>query len=175
VTGLLVSSNKTLQGMYANQVWEENKPGYRAMPEAVFEAGGEAEELLPRHRRLSAPEHRNRGREGIALDWTLVHHERGPHISGVTKSYDYVERRMARFQTTVTAGIAKRQLSDGIGVQIQEPSVGKEEEAYLQATVQASYEQMEQARTRRLELLHHLEHKLAYRKRTEIVVERVRQ
>jgi len=56
------------------------------MPEAVFEAGGEAEELLPRHRRLSAPEHRNRGREGIAWDWTLVHHARGPHIYGVTKS-----------------------------------------------------------------------------------------
>jgi len=86
-----------------------------------------------------------------------------------------VERRRARFQTTVTAVIAKRQLSDGIGVQIQEPRVGKEEEAYLQATGQASYEQMEQARTRRLELLHHLEHKLADRKCTEIVVERVRQ
>jgi hypothetical protein len=34
---------------------------------------------------------------------------------------------------------------------------------------------MEQARTRLLELLHHLEHKLAYKKRTEIVVEMVRQ
>jgi hypothetical protein len=82
---------------------------------------------------------------------------------------------MARFQTTVTAVIANRQLIDGIGVQIQEPDVCKEEEAYLKATVQASYEQMEQARTRLLELLHHLEHKLAYKKRTEIVVEMVAQ
>lgn len=32
---------------------------------------------------------------------------------GVTKSYDYVERRMARLQTTVTAVIANRQLIDG--------------------------------------------------------------
>src|SRR4030095_11627965 len=48
-------------------------------------------------------------------------------------------------------------------------------EAYLKATVQASYDQMEQARTRLLELLHHLEHKLAYKKRTEIVVEIVAQ
>jgi hypothetical protein len=80
---------------------------------------------------------------------------------------------MARFQTTVTAVIANRQLIDGIGVQIQEPSVCKEEEAYLKATVQASYEQMEQAWTRLLELLPHLEHKLAYKKRTEIVVEMV--
>jgi hypothetical protein len=175
VTGLLVSPNKTSQGIYAAQVWEGDHPGYRTMHEAVFEAGWNAEELLPRHRQLIAPEHRNRGREVISLDWTLVHHERGPHIYGVTKSYDYVERRMARFQTTVTAVVANRHLIDGIGVQIQEPDISKEEEAYLNATVQASYEQMEQARTRLLELLHHVEHKLAYKKRTEIVVEMVQQ
>ena len=175
VTGLLVSPNKTSQGIYAAQVWEGTKPGYRAMHEAVFEAEWKAEELLSRHRVLIAPEHRNRGREVISLDWTLVHHERGPHIYGVTKSYEYVDRRMARFQTTVTAVIANRQLIDGIGVQIQGPTVCKEEETYLKATGQASYEQMEQARTRLLELLHHLEHKLAYKKRTEIVVEMVAQ
>jgi hypothetical protein len=175
VTGLLVNPNKTLQGIYANQVWPEQKPSRRAMHEAVFEAEWKADELLPRHRALIAPEPRNRGREVISLDWTLVHHERGPQIYGVTKSYDYVERRMARFQTTVTAVIANRQLIDGIDVQIQEPSVCKEEETYLKATVQASYEQMEQARTRILELLHHLEHRLAYKKRTEIVVEMVAQ
>lgn len=174
-TGLLVSPNKTSQGIYVSQVWEGNKPGYRAMHEAVFEAGWEADELLPRHRGLIAPEHCGRGREVIALDWTLVHHARGPHIYGTTKSYDYVEKRMARFQTTVTAVIANRRLIDGIGVQIQEPDVRKEEDAYLRATVQASYEQMEQARTRLLELLHHLEHRLAYKKRTEIVVEMVKQ
>jgi hypothetical protein len=175
VTGLLVNPNKTLQGSYANQVWPEKKPSRRARHEAVFEADWNAEELLPRHRARIAPEHRNRGREVISLDWTLVHHERGPHIYGTTKSYDYVERRMARFQTTVTAVIANRQLIDGIGVQIQEPDVCKEEETYLKATVQASYTQMEQARTRLLELLHHLEHKRAYKKRTEIVVEMVQQ
>jgi hypothetical protein len=43
----------------------------------------------------------------------------------------------------------------------------------LKATVQTSYAQMEQVQTRLLELLHHLEHKLAYKKRTEIVVEMV--
>jgi hypothetical protein len=175
VTGLLISPNKTLQGIYAEQVWPEKRPSRRAMHESVFEAQGDAEELLPRHRRLIAPEHRGRGREVISLDGTLVHHERGSHIYGVTKSYDHVERRMARFQTTVTAVIANRQLIDGIGVQIQEPDICKEEEVYLNATVQASYEQMEQARTRLLELLHHLEHKLAYKKRTEVVVEMVQQ
>jgi hypothetical protein len=175
VTGLLVNPNKTLQGIYATQVWPEQKPSRRAMHEAVFEAEWKADELLPRHRRVIAPEHRNRGREVISLDWTLIHHERGPEIYGVTKSYDYVERRMARFQTTVTAVIANRELIDGIGVQIQEPDVCKEEETYLKATVQTSYAQMEQARTRLMELLHHLEHKLAYKKRTEIVVEMVAQ
>ena len=175
VTGLIMSPNKTLQGIYAHQVWAEHKPTRRTMHEAVFEAGWEAEELLPRHRKLIAPEHRHRGREVISLDWTLVHHERGPHIYGVTKSYDYVERRMGQFQTTVTAVIANRQLIDGVDVRIQEPDVSKEEGEYLKATVQMSYEQMEQARTRLLELLHHVEHKLAYKKRTEIVVEMVRQ
>ena len=175
VTGLIVSPNKTLQGIYADQVWEEHKPSRRVMHEAVFEAGWDAEELLPRHRRVIASEHQGRGREVISLDWTLVHHERGPHIYGTTKSYDYVERRIGRFQTVVTAVIANRQLIDGIDLQIQVPSVCKEEEAYLKATVQVSYEQMEQARARVLELLHHLEHRLAYKKRTEIVVEMVAQ
>jgi hypothetical protein len=175
VTGLIVSPNKTLPGIYAQQVWEEDKPTRRTMHEAVFEAGWKAEELLPRHRKLIAPEHRGRGREVISLDWTLGHPERGPHSYGNTKSYDYVERRMGRFQTTVTAVIANRQLIDGIEAQIQVPNTCKEEEAYLKATVQASYEQMEQARTRLLELLHHVEHKLAYKKRTEIVVEMVAQ
>jgi hypothetical protein len=173
VSGLIVSPNKTVQGIYANQVWEGDKPSRRAMHEAVFEAGWEADQLLPRHRTPIAPEHRGRGREVISLDWTLVHHERGPHIYGTTKSYDYVERRMGRFQTVVTAVIAHRQLIDGVDLQIQEPSVCKEEEEYLKATGQASYEQMEQARTRLLELFHHLEHRLAYKKRTEIVVQMV--
>ena len=175
VTGLIVSPNKTLQGIYAQQVWEEDKPTRRTMHEAVFEAGWEAEELLPRHRTLIAPEHRGRGREVISLDWTLVHHDRGPHIYGTAKSYDYGERRMGRFQTVVTGVIANRQVIDGIDVRIQVPNVCKEEEAYLKATVQASYDQMEQARTRLLELLHHVEHKLAYKKRTEIVAEMVAQ
>src|SRR4030095_3111875 len=163
------------QGIYAAQVWEGEGPSYRVMHEAVFESGWDDEELLPRHRRLIAPEHRHRGREVISLDWTLVHHESGPHIYGATKSSDYVARLIATFQTTVTAVIANRQVIDGIDAQIQVPNLCKEEEAYLKATVQASYEQMEQARTRLLELLHHMKHRLAYKKRTEIVVEMVKQ
>jgi len=69
-------------------VWEGDKPSRRARHEAGFEAGWEAEELLPRHRAVIAPEHQGRGREVSSLDWTLVHHERGPQIYGTTKSYD---------------------------------------------------------------------------------------
>jgi hypothetical protein len=35
-----------------------------------------------------AREHRGHGREVIGVDWTLAHHERGPHIYGVKKAYD---------------------------------------------------------------------------------------
>jgi hypothetical protein len=44
VTGVLVSPNKTWQGIYAQQVWEEHKATRRTMHEAGFEAGGKAEE-----------------------------------------------------------------------------------------------------------------------------------
>ena len=69
VSGVIVSPNKTRQGSYANQVWDGKNPSRRVMPEAVFEAGGDAEELLPRHRRVIAAEHCGRGRAVILLDW----------------------------------------------------------------------------------------------------------
>ena len=75
----------------------------------------------------------------------------------------------------VTAVIANRHLIEGIELQIQAPNFCKEEEEYLQATVQNRYAQMEQARTRVLELLHSHHHRLAYKKRTEVVVEMVAQ
>jgi DDE superfamily endonuclease len=171
VTGLILSGNKTLQGIYDGQVWEGDKRSRRAMHEAAVEAGWDADGLLPRHRAGIAPEHQGRGREVICLDWTLLHHERGPAIYGTTKSYDYVARRMGRFQPVVTAVVANRDVSDGLDLQIQEPGTQEEEALYLRATVQESYEQMAQARERVLELLHHLQHRLAYKKRTERVAE----
>ena len=47
--------------------------------------------------------------------------------------------------------------------------------AYLQETVRASYPQMEEARGRVLELLHHLVHRLGYKKRTELALDIVQQ
>ena len=66
VTGLILSGNKTLQGIYDSQVWEGDKPSRRAMHEAVFEAGWAAEGLLSRHRAVIAPEHQGHGREVIS-------------------------------------------------------------------------------------------------------------
>jgi len=175
VTGLILSPNKTLQGIYALQIWEGEPPSRRAMHEAVFAAGWDAERLMPHHRAVVAAEHRGRGREVISLDWTLAHHEWGPEIWGVTKSYDYVERRMARFQTVVTAVMANRQVIDGIEVVVQQPSVREAEEEYVRATGHERYEQLGQARERLLELLHHRRHRREDKKRTEIVVEIVEQ
>jgi hypothetical protein len=176
VTGLLLSPNKTLQGLYAVQVWErEPTPSRRAMHAAVFEAGWDAEALMPRHRAVIAREHRGRGREVLSLDWTYVHHERGPKIWGVKKAWDHVERRLAQYQTVVTAVIANREYIDGVEVVVQQPHRQEEEVAYLQETVRESYEQMAAARERLMELLHHLVHRLHYKKRTVIALEIVQQ
>jgi len=171
VTGLLLSPNKTLQGLYDGQVWEsEHAPSRRAMHAAVFEAGWDAEALMPRHRAVIAREHRGRGREVLSLDWTYAHHERGPKIWGVNKAWDHVEKRMALYQTVVTAVVANRACLAGVEVVVQQPNVTEEELAYLRETVQESYEQMEHAQGRLLELLHHLAHRHTYKKRTEIAL-----
>jgi hypothetical protein len=105
VTGLLISPNKPVQGMYDLQVFPEDKPrpGRRAMHEAVFEAGWDDEQLIARHRAVIAPAYRGRGRAVMSLDWTYAHHERGDHIHGVKRRDDYVQKRMSRDQTVLTA------------------------------------------------------------------------
>ena len=50
VTGLIISPNKTLQGIYDLQVWDRKKPSRRAMHGAVFEAGWGSDALIQRHR-----------------------------------------------------------------------------------------------------------------------------
>jgi hypothetical protein len=176
MTGLLLSPNKTLQGLYDVQVWPgDHTPSRRAMHAAVFEAGWDAEALMPRHRAVIAHEHRGRGREVLSLDWTYAHHERGPKIWAINKAWDHVEKRMALYQTVVTAVIANRDCLDGLEVVVQQPNVCDQEIAYLRETVQDSYEQMSQAQGRLLELLHHLTPRRAYQKRTEIALAVARQ
>ena len=106
----------------------------------------------------------------ISLDWTFAHHDRGPHIWGVSLAWDYTQRRYGRYQTVLTAVIANRDLIDGLEVVVQSPKVHEKEPVYLKETVQASDEQMEVACARLLELLHHAQHRQAYPKRTEMAV-----
>jgi len=176
VTGLILSPNKTLPGIYDLHVWEDGiAPSRRAMHEAVFEAAWDADRLMPCHRAIVASDHRGRGREVLSLDWTYAHHDRGPRIWGVQAAWDHVEKRPARYQTVVTAVLANRELIEGVAVVVQQPNRQGEEVAYLQETVRASYEQRDEARGRVLELLHHLLHRQGYRKRMEIAREIVQQ
>src|SRR5215510_16103030 len=145
------------------------------MHEAVFEAGWDADALLPLHRQVVAPAHRGCGREVLSLDWTYTHHERGLKIWGVKKAWDHVEQRLVPYQTVVSAVIANRTRLDGIEVRVQQPNQQDEELAYLHETMCESYAQMEAARGRRLELLHHRVHRLGYKKRPELALDIVQQ
>lgn len=175
VTGLILSPNKTLQGIYTLQVWDRETPSRGARHEAVCEAAWDSQALIQRHRATVGPDHRGRGHEVLSLDWTLAHHERGPHICGVDLAYDDVQKRTTRFQTVVTAVISNRHMIDGVEAVVQDPKALKEEVAYVEATAKDSDEQMEEARKRILELMHHRQHQLEYRKRTAIAWEIVQQ
>lgn len=87
MSGLLLSANKTLQGIYAQLVWPEAQGvSRRAMHAGVFEAGWDSEALMPRHRAMVSSAHRGEGLEVVGLDWTYVHHERGPEIYATKRS-----------------------------------------------------------------------------------------
>jgi hypothetical protein len=175
LTGLIVSPNKTLQGIHDLQVWPNgNKVSSRAMHEAVFEAGWQSEELMPHHRKLLGEKYRGKGRYVILLDWTQSHHDRGPKIFGVKKSYDYVNGCHGLFQTVMTATVANAERQDGIEVEIQKPYELAKEKSYLQATAGQHYDTKEAAVTRLLELLHYDIHRRSYRKITEMAVDVVR-
>lgn len=176
VNGLILSPNKTLQGIHGQIVCPEGEVvSRRAMHEAVFEAGWDSEELMQKHRLAVSLEHRGKGKEVISLDWTLVHHERGKEIFGVKRSYDYVEHRMSNYQTVVTAVISNREYIDGLDVVVQTPNWQEAEKAYLQMSAQQSYTEMAQVMERLSELISYQSNRLEYRKRTEIARDLVEQ
>jgi len=129
ITGLILSPNKTLHGIYDAPVWEGEAPSRRAMHEGVFESGWDWAALIQPHRTEVAQAYRGRGRQVIALDGTLAHHERGPKIYAVTKGYDYVERRTTLFQAVVTAVVSNSEWIDGLEVVAQDPNELKAEAA----------------------------------------------
>lgn len=176
VTGLLLSPYKTLQGIYSQWVFPEGESvSRRAMHEAVFEAGWDREALMVQHRQAVAQRCQGQGRQVISIDWTFAHHERSHRIYGVKRSFDYVSNRMSRYQTVMTAAVSNRRTVDGLVVEVQAPKYDVEEKAYLEMTAQESYEEMAQVRERLVELLHYQKNRLAYRKRTEMAVDLVRQ
>ena len=175
VAGLIVSPNKTLQGIHDLQVWpDQKKVSGRAMHQAVFEAGWESDELMPHHRGLLGEKYKGKGRHTISLDWTHSHHDRGPNIFGVKKSYDYTQGRYGLFQTVLTATVANSNRQDGVEIEVQKPAALAKEKAYLKATSGQNYETLEAARARLLELLHYEEHRKSYKKITEMAVDAVR-
>jgi ABC-type glutathione transport system ATPase component len=145
------------------------------MNEAVFEANWSSEELIKTHKEIISEKYKGKGRAIISLDWTQAHHERGANIYAVTKAYDYVKRRESLFQTVVTAVISNRERVDGLDIVVQQPSKEKEKLAYLAQTTQQTYKEMEKVQERMLELMHFHKHKLEYKKKTEIVLEMVKE
>ena|SRR5215472_4906789 len=109
---------------------------------------------MVKHRAQVSEDHQGgRGREVIAVDWTLSHHERGQHIHAVKEAFDYVERRNSLFQTVVRATVSNRELIDGLAVEVQTPNFSEQELEYLCMNGQESYKEMEAVAKRLVELL----------------------
>ena len=65
ITGLILSPNTTLQGIYDLQGWDTESPSRRARHAAVVEAQWDVEALRPRQRAVVAQDHGRQGREVI--------------------------------------------------------------------------------------------------------------
>jgi hypothetical protein len=85
-----------------------------------------------------AGEYRGGGRAVMALDWPVVHHERGPQIHAVSRTDDSVAHRTTLLQTVVTAVVAPRERLDGLDVMGQAPLDLHAEEASLRATAKTN-------------------------------------
>ena len=176
VTGLLLSPNKTVQGIYDLLAWEnpDERGSRRAMHAALFETGWDIDELMSRHRQTVSTHYPRHRRTVIDLDWTFGHHEWGTHIFGVKKRYDYVEHCQTAHQIILTATVANPARLDGVAVTVQTPDFLEEEKAYLEATpVDTTSEAA--ARQRLIELLHYRLHQKSYRTRTDLFVAIVEQ
>lgn len=149
VSGLVLSENKTLQGIYTQQVWLAGEEGTRrAMHAGGFEAGWSNAKLMRTHHAVVAADHRGRGRKVIGVDWMQAHHERGTQNYGVKEAFDYVNQRQSLFQTVVTAVVSNRELVDGLAVEVQQLDFAEAELEYLAMTRQESYTQMKDLQKR---------------------------
>ena len=172
-----MSPNKTLQGIYALQVFPEREhpPSRRAMHEAVFEAGWDSDRLARQHRQVIASDDRGRGRVVLSLDWTFAHHARGARMYGVKKGYDSVQKGMRQYQTVLTAVVANAKRFDGVETVVPPPTFEQEEKAYLKATDKKQDDSQHELRQRLIELFSYEVHRKAYKTRTELFLELVQQ
>ncbi|MGV2829789.1 hypothetical protein ACLFKQ_18290 [Myxosarcina sp. GI1(2024)] len=61
ITGLILSPNKTLEGIHREQFWEKGTGlKRRTMHHAVYEAGWDSEQIMPKHREIIASEHKEK-------------------------------------------------------------------------------------------------------------------
>ena len=164
ISGLLLSENKTLQGIDSQFVSTEERPlsGRRAMPAGVFESPWEWESLMTRYRQQVGQQHSETERLVISLDWTLGHHERGKQIYGVKRQYDYVQGCMSHYQTILTAVVANRERHDGIAVAVQAAKWEAEELDYLTMTHPDEYDSIAAVMERLSELVAYQRNREAY-------------
>ena len=110
LNGLLLSANKTLQGIHSQYVWADvsEQVNCCAIHAEVFEAPWSKASLMARHRLEVAHHYLPEERQVISLDWTHGHHEQGVYIFGSKRQYDYVNGRMSCYHTMVTAVLANR-------------------------------------------------------------------
>jgi hypothetical protein len=175
ITGLLISPNKTVQGIYDHLVFgeDEKRSSRRSMHESLFEDRRGSDSLISHHRKIVSRDYRQPGRKVLILDWTLCHHLRGPCIFGVKKRLDYVNNCYNLHQIVLTAVIANKERFDGLEALVQRPTYEKEEKAYLEFTSKPDYDSKEEALKRISELLHHHLHNKRYKNRTELFFEMV--
>ena len=173
ITGLLISPNKTVQGIYDAQVYEDelSRPSRRSMHESLFESCMDSDVLISHHRKVVSKDYEKPGRKVLIFDWTLCHHLRGPCIFGVKKRLDYVTNSYNLHQIVLTGVIASKERFDGLDVVVQRPTFEKEEKAYLEFTAKSSYDSKDEVMKRLSELLHHRLHTKSYKTRTELFVE----
>ncbi len=175
VSGLLLSENKTLQGIHSQCVSMEEHSvcGRRAMHAGVFESPWEWQEVMSRHRQQVSQQYEPKERMVISLDWTLGHHERGKQIYGVKRQYDYVDNCMSSYQTILTAVVANRVRQDGVCVTVQAAKWEAEELEYLKMSRQDEYESIAAVMERLSELVAYQRNRDAYQTRTELLIEMI--
>ncbi len=168
INGLLLSGNKTLQGIHSQYVWrdETERVNHRAMHAGVFKSPWPREQVMTRHRAEVARDYQPQERQVISLDWTHGHHERGKQIFGVKRQYDYVNGRLSQYHTMLTAVLASRARLDGIAVEVQGAKWESKELAYLQASRQESYDNTAAVMERLSELVAYQRNRQAYQSRS---------